>query len=78
MGKSTISMAMFHCYVSSPEGSWVNPRTKSPFSIANCLFTRGYLMNKEFEPILDTDIVEEHVFVGPLGIGITACHIGIV
>ena len=21
MGKSTISMAMFHCYVSSPEGS---------------------------------------------------------
>ena len=22
MGKSTISMAIFHCYVSSPEGSW--------------------------------------------------------
>ena len=22
--------------------SWVNPRTKSPCSIANCLFTRGY------------------------------------
>ena len=22
MGKSTISMAIFHCYVSSPEGIW--------------------------------------------------------
>ena len=22
MGKSTISMAIFHCYVSSPEGMW--------------------------------------------------------
>ena len=24
MGKSTISMAIFHCYVSSPEGIWYN------------------------------------------------------
>ena len=25
MGKSTISMAIFHCYVSSPEGNMILP-----------------------------------------------------
>ena len=30
MGKSTISMAMFHCYVGSPEGKWENWQNKQP------------------------------------------------
>ena len=32
MGKSTISMAIFHCYVSSPEGNYGLITIQSPFS----------------------------------------------
>ena len=30
MGKSTISMAIFNCYVSSPEGTWKNKKSSKP------------------------------------------------
>ena len=51
MGKSTISMAIFHCYVSSPEGTWfpqqlletlsLRPHSRSNGAKAESLGTRN-------------------------------------
>ena len=48
MGKSTISMAIFHCYVSSPEGKW----EKAPSLLAG--FGHGLQLSKKMQEVYPT------------------------
>ena len=52
MGKSTISMAIFHCYVSSPEGTPKAFKALDDFSVETTMVTWGSLVTAETPNVL--------------------------